>query len=220
MILNEALKKLLTKTTKSNKRRCIVCQQLINETTNSFIFADLNLCRHCFNHFPFIYKRFKIDNHDALVIYQYDATIRKMILELKANADIEMAKVFLTPIREFLKCQYSGFTILPVPSIDSQNCKRGFNHLIEIVRPLELPLQNVFYKAKNWKQSNQKKNTRSQIRKVIKIRNITLNPNKKYLLVDDIMTTGESLKACLRLLDSFLLTKVNVLVISSNCRKG
>lgn len=219
MILKKVFKRLLIRTTGLNTKRCIICQRPLSSLSNNFIFANINLCRKCYNRLPFVYYHFKIEKTDALAIYKYTEELSQLILQLKADGDIEIAKIFLGPIKEFLKCQFAGYTIIPVPSYEGQNKKRGFNHIIEIARPLGLPIVPAFYKAKKWKQSNQKKHSRSQISKVIKLMPEKLDPKKKYLLIDDIITTGSSIKACLHLLDSFHITKVRVLVITYNCRR-
>ena len=43
--------------------------------------------------------------------------------------------------------------------------------------------------------------------------------NKKILLVDDVLTTGSTMKACINLLKNNQVKKLNFLAMSYTCRK-
>ena len=65
----------------------------------------------------------------------------------------------------------------------------------------------------NYKQSEQSADNRSNIKNIIEIKNVDLR-DKKILLVDDVITTGNTLKACINLLISKGAKSVKILTLS------
>lgn len=207
--------KLWTKTiasiTKDN--RCLYCGRVIDLRRTDSIYAKFGLCQFCYQKLPFVYKKLKIEKYFGLGIYRYDGVVKEALLDLKVNGDIELSKTFLGPIRDYLKTKYLGCTLIPIPSIEKQNKKRGFNHVVEIAKVLDLPIQNCLIKDGYWKQSSKKQSNRTGVRNVLKI-NTQLDTRKRYLLIDDIMTTGETIKACIKLLEKQGCKRIEFLVIA------
>ena len=132
--------------------------------------------------------------------------------------DIALGMVFLTPFKNYIHCLYRDYIILPIPSTKKADKQRGFNHVIEIFKILDLKIKEVFYKAKDYKQTSQRFEKRSEVNKVIKIKS-TLDKSKKYLLVDDVITSGSTIKTCIELLRKQGIKSIKVLVICDNYRK-
>lgn len=132
--------------------------------------------------------------------------------------DIALGMVFLTPFKNYIQCLYRDYIILPIPSTKKSDKQRGFNHVIEIFKILDLKIKEVFYKAKDYKQTSQRFEKRSEVNKVIKIKS-TLDKSKKYLLVDDVITSGSTIKTCIELLRKQGIKSIKVLVICDNYRK-
>lgn len=197
---------------------CLICHKEITFFNNSRL-DNIDLCKTCYNKLPTIYKKFKIGKIKAMAVYNYSDFIKQLILKLKAKGDLELAKCFLSPIKEHIKNSYSNYTLIPGPSSERQNTQRGYNHVVEIFRVLDLPIAQVLYKKEGYKQSNQTKMLRHQIAKHLIIDKFKIVPKNRYLLVDDIITSGETLKACIELLKSCGVKKIKVLVIAYNCRK-
>ena len=164
---------------------------------------------------PFIYQRFKIEDVRCLAIYRYDGLIKDSLLALKVHGDIAIAKIFLGPIKNYLKSEYQGYQIVPTPSLASHDKKRGFNHVQEIFKVLDMPIKPLISKTKNWKQSDQHFDKRSNVRNILKI-NGPVDPKQKILLVDDILTTGETLRASIKLLRKEGVKEIRVLAISKH----
>ena len=195
----------------TNYKYCEVCHKQISP---NFILANSNICKYCFQKMPLIYKSFKIDGIDCMCLYKYNQTVREIILRIKGYYDIELAKVFITPIRNYLKFKYLNYTILPAPSTKSSNTKRGFNHVVEMFKPLGFPILNCFKKKSNYKQSDQSKYNRLNISNIIQLDTSNLSLSKKYLIVDDIATTSNTIRTCIRLLKLNNINNIKVLLIS------
>ena len=79
-----------------------------------------------------------------------------------------------------------------------------------------MPIIKCFRKDIQWKQSDKHKSERAQIQNVIKIDKSKLFGVKKVLVVDDVLTSGSTIKAMVSQIPSDISKKV--LVLSSNCR--
>ena len=65
---------------------------------------------------------------------------------------------------------------------------------------LNLPMLNILYKSEQYKQSDHKARDRHLISKYLKVSDLEKVKNKKILLVDDVVTTGSTLKAAIELI--------------------
>lgn len=83
----------------------------------------------------------------------------------------------------------------------SQTQKRGYIPNYEILKHLQLEvLENVLEKTQAYKQSTMHRSTRDNVKHVIVLKNHEYIKNQKILLFDDLVTTGNTLKACYDLL--------------------
>ena len=94
--------------------------------------------------------------------------------------------------------------------------ERRFNHLEEIFKSLKMPIIKCFQKCCEWKQSDKKLSERANIQKVIKIDKSLLKGVKRVLIVDDVLTSGSTIRTMIKQIPSNIDKKV--LVLSSNCR--
>ena len=78
---------------------------------------------------------------------------------------------------------------------------------------------NLLRKKYHFKQSNLSKNEREKIIDKLEIIDGFRVKNKKILLVDDVLTTGSSIKSTIRLIIKYHPKDIKVLVLAHNCRK-
>lgn len=104
--------------------------------------------------------------------------------------------------------------IVPAPSHESKNIERGFNHVVEMFRCLDMKILDMFSKNKDVSQHNLSYIERQKIKDIIYLKNNANIENKKILLVDDILTTGATLKACINLLRPLKPKEIRILVLS------
>ena len=198
--------------------KCLVCSSYVESSLNNLICNNKSICQTCFaNMKPFV-KRIKIDSIKGVLLYSYNDFTRSLILQIKANYDLELAKHILSPLKLFLKENYKKFTLVPIPSTKTSNKFRGFNHVEAIFSQLGLPIINLFEKVGNYKQANTKFEMRSQISDKIKLINGVEIPSK-IVIIDDIITSGSSLKAVLSILKDKGVKNLTFLIVADNCRK-
>ena len=150
--------------------------------------------------------RFKVGDVKAMALYEYSEAFRSALYQLKGCGDIELAKSFLSYFLPVLKLTFHGYVIVPAPSSKSHDERRGFNQVVEIAKPLGLPIINVLAKDEVEKQSSLSRELRLEVGKHIR-------------LLDDVYTTGSTVKACLRLLKLAKPKRLRVLVVAKTPTK-
>lgn len=197
----------------------MICKKKYNYFSFFYRINDESIiCEQCFSSFPVIHKTHHLFDTEIYSIYAYSVPVNSYLMDLKMKNDITLSGVFLSPFKNFIEHKYHDYIILPVPSTKKSDKKRGFNHIEEISKVLNLKTKKAFIKTQDYKQTSQRFENRKNIENVIKL-NIKLDKTKKYLLVDDVITSGNSIKTCLNLLRKQGINKVKVLVVSDNYHK-
>lgn len=122
-----------------------------------------------------------------------------MIFQVKENKDVTLAPVFLHPYISFLRKICEEKTVVLVPSSDKKTKSRGFEPLREFYKELGVEMLSPFEKD-DVKQSERNGSQRSRIKNHIRLIHPEMIIDKDILLIDDVCTTGYSLKACIDLL--------------------
>lgn len=197
---------------------CPLCKKLhrSDDSLNNLFNDAFVLCYNCFSTFKVIFKRFKIDDCMGLAIYDYQS-IKDHLFRLKGLYDISVAPIFLERFIFYLNILYEGYLIVRVPSSLQDDLKRGFNHVDKIFENLKSKRKNFFYKNRHYKQSDQPYENRHLIKDVIKV-DKGIKTQGKILLIDDVLTTGQTMKTCLNLAKKLGAKKIKILVLSMVCR--
>lgn len=181
---------------------CKVC----NKELNDFFINDVfnmhkhSLCYKCFNKFPLINKITIINDYECLSLYEYKDIIKDLIFQLKGLKDYELKDVFLEYFIDLLEFKYKGYVIVYAPSFHQDDLDRGFNHVEAIFSSLKNKKIKIFSKKEKYKQSEQLYSERKNIFKYISLDKSSLKGLNKVLIVDDVLTSGNTLKALSSLL--------------------
>lgn len=148
---------------------------------------------------------------------------RRMILELKYRRGFYMIPdlVLLTRKAEGYREFLEGAVIVPVPLHFLRHQRRGFNQSLVLAKAVtrgvsRCRVRNLLKRIRNTKtqtrlrRSDRKKNIENAFalrRKVI------IDPGERYLLFDDVFTTGSTLNACARVLLQSGASRVDVATI-------
>ena len=161
------------------------------------------------------FKNFKFYGVNALALFPYNEKLKQMIYLLKGCKDYEMRECLFKMFRIELKIKYRNYYIVCAPSYATKDKERGFNHVEAIFSQLNLPILNILEKNKDVTQHNLNFHKRKNIDEVIKLKDdFSSIDGKKILLVDDIMTTGGTMKRCLELVKSQRPKKIKILVLA------
>ena len=193
---------------------------------------DEGLCCKCANllekcaKFEIINTNRNMHFERLIYIFNYEGMIRRLILDYKFN---EKAYIYVSFVKFILKNKKifeilkSYDTIIPVPISKKRMKERGYNQSLLIAREisqiLHIELQeNCLLKTKNIiEQSKLNKEQREQnIQNVYELKNGQILTNKKILLIDDIYTTGSTVRECSKILQSGKPKAIDVLVLAKD----
>ena len=172
------------------------------------------LCSRCAEEFKPRLRKSKFAGHTLYWLYEYNEAFRSTLYTLKGCGDYELKDVFLSRQAPLLKLRFRGYEIVPAPSYHERDEVRGFNHVEAIFASLGLPIRPYLRKTADKKQADSSKEERKQIGKFIAITEGAKIKGKKILFVDDVLTTGSTLKACVSLLASKGAKRVETLVLA------
>lgn len=185
---------------------CKICNNELEIGSNIFeyFFDDDVICKKCRNQFEVHNKYIEVGNVKIYCLYVYNDYFERVMFWFKECLDIYLKDVFIYRYIKYINNKYDGYTIVYVPSSEKKNKNRTFIALEEIFSNLTLNKVNCLYKISDIKQNIKSMNERSEISKHIVIDKTKLKNIEKVLLVDDVCTSGNSIKAAYTLLKEYI----------------
>lgn len=184
------------------------------------------ICPKCFYNINKEFKYAKIKEKDFYLYYigKYEGNIRKLLLKFKFKESSYLANTFIEIIaknKEFVECIQQYDYIVPVPMHETNKRIRGYNQTELLAEKIKEKfkidyINDILFKEKlNKKQSTLSERERIEnVRNIYKLKNGHGIKNKKVLLLDDIYTTGSTVKSCIQELKKSQVKVVDVLVIA------
>lgn len=152
-------------------------------------------------------------------LYDYSEFIKQQIYLFKGCSDYEMKDIFLNLFIKELKIYYKGYKIIPIPSYKNDDEIRGFNHVVEVFKQMGLDLYQVIEKTEHFKQAKKSAKERQSIKKYLQLNNTKQLTKNRVLIVDDIYTTGATIKAAINLVEKLNPKEIKVLVLAKTKNK-
>ena len=197
------------------KRICKICfKDIKDDNLAAFINPKLCLCKKCYERLMPKFINFKVKNYSAISIYQYDEEIRTLLYQFKGCFDIELAGIFLDRYCTYYRYRFVGYTIIPVPSFAMDDEIRGFNHVQEMFSFLKLPMQIALVKTEHFKQASHNSEQRKEISNYLELKDNVNLAGKKVLIVDDVFTTGSTMKSAIKLIEKLHPKDIKIMVMS------
>ncbi len=201
---------------KTQSNECLICfEPLLKEISFVHIIKSLPVCSHCLKQFKILNIHILFHHYPLQILYLYNTFFQSLLYQYKGLYDYALKDTFLCLFSDELIKKYSDYVIVVAPSSQEDNLVRGFAPMEMIAKTIH---QNVFtglYKKEKYKQSDLRYQDRKKMKEKIGIKNGKQLKGKKILIIDDVITSGNTLLTCLSLV---LLQKpqcVELLVLST-----
>ena len=182
------------------------------------------MCKECLKKLDYVANKFKVSDYKANAVYFYNDYMKKMIGDYKFNRNTSLSKVFASILFDYARINnlFDVDYILPSPSSKNTINNRGFDHIRlitdQFIGKTDCKYLQDFKKVKNTKaQHNLDKMDRSLNLKGAFEINKDLT-GKSVLLIDDLITTGNTALEIIKELEKVNIKEVIVLAITSERR--
>lgn len=200
---------------------CKICFKTIKIDDFCRLFSkNICICAACQELLEPKFISFKVNQYKALAIYEYSDYIKNLIYLYKGCFDYEMREVFLNLFYKELKILYSGYIVIPIPSYKEDDETRGFNHVVEAFNYLGLKMMPIIVKTAHHKQAEKGAKKRKEINKFLALSESPDLSMKRVLLVDDIYTTGSTMKSAINLVEKLNPKEIKILVLAKTKDKN
>ena len=210
-----------------NPNTCLACKLIIEPSLHY-------LCLSCqyqllsYEESPWSDKRmshYNLEVSDVFVLYRYsqNSPIQQLIKSLKYSRQEQVAKYLFLHANRRLTLPQTIDLICCVPIHKKKRKKRGYNQLSLFCKLLAKQLQRPFAEdlfIKNKERKSQSELNRSSREKnesfEISINNHYLDHHKNLLIVDDLITTGATMRNMLASIPKHNSIKISILCLASS----
>lgn len=196
--------------------KCLYCDEEINEYTLYDLFFEQDLlCRKCREKMKFHHVKYHLDELEVEAFYEYESLFKDLLLQYKECYDEALSEIFLYKIEDYIRLKYLGYQILYVPSSKRKKEERGFDHLGLIFNKLGLKEVKGLRLKEELSQTGKNYMQRQSMLDNYIYEGKRLN---KVLIVDDVCTSGSSLKGVYKALNGNF-KKCKAIVLAKTCIK-
>lgn len=181
---------------------------------NIFKISRGTICDYCFREFDVLWEKTKNEGVEYVHLYLYNEHLKTNLYRLKGLGDIELAPVFIERFVSLLKVKYFNHVLVSAPSAIESETERGYNHVEKLFSSLNRPFLVLFRKKFDFKQSDLNYAARQNVIHKIEVINGERVKNKHILIVDDLHTTGATIRAMISLIRPFKPKSIKVLTIA------
>ncbi|MBS4219321.1 ComF family protein [Bacillus sp. FJAT-49711] len=192
-----------------NEKPCTICSRPLMELDSKFI--SQQTCLDCvrWEQDP----RWKGTLDKNISIYVYNHFLKDLIAQFKFRGDYELAKAFSPEISAQLKSlEYD--LLVAIPLSDERLKERGFNQSEALARETGFITWDLLIRTHSEKQSKKSREERLLQQQVFDVKQPAMIPGKSILLIDDIYTTGSTLRQASKILKQAGAKQVRSLTIA------
>lgn len=142
----------------------------------------------------------KVQDVKVFVFYVYNRFLEGLLFQYKEGRDRALAHVFFDEIRTYIERTYRRHTLILMPSSMEKTRERGFYPMAEMLEGIRMNKLCPFLKTDNIKQSAQRFVQRTRIQEHIVLNPHVILPEGPLLLIDDVMTSGSTMRTAYQLL--------------------
>lgn len=175
---------------------CLLCEQSIASTPSWQSLLGLhkqtNICQDCSKKFQRADNKEECDILDQVTsLYTYNEAMRDYLHHYKFLQDVQLAHVFAHELRSYLPAKA---IIVPIPMHPEKKIQRTFAHVDELLKSAGIPYTHLLEKLDTEAMGEKSKAQRLAMKPLFAIKEGTIIQPTTYILVDDIYTTGTTLR--------------------------
>ena len=178
---------------KKSIQDCLLCGQPLQSaiTWSTLLTRQFppTICERCDSKFERITEQ---QEEDVISLYHYNEAMKDYIHRYKFMHDVVLAHVFRAQLHAHLA--NVAAIIVPVPMHEQNVKKRTFSHLDEILRAADLPFEQFLTKTTTETQIGKTREQRMNSERLFEVIENKKIRNKAIIIVDDIYTTGTTIK--------------------------
>ena len=203
-----------------SKDYCYICKDEL--------YSKKYVCNDCMSYFPAVDGIKYIEEVKCYYPYIYEGKLKELIHKYKFKDSIYLYKVFGELLSDYITEKQIDFDIvIPVPLSRRKMYSRGYNQVELIADYIAKKLKrtmvkNGVVKIKNTKDQHllSTKDRNKNLSDSFKIEKLNELKDKKILLLDDIVTSGNTIGEIIKLLNSNGIFDIKALVIGSTKKES
>ncbi|WAA09782.1 ComF family protein [Fervidibacillus albus] len=177
------------KLTKITGKTCAICHRPLETVSSQYKKEDL--CLDCYRWEQD--EKWRSVLKKNLSLYVYNAFLAEIIARFKYRGDYVLAKIFAADVLGALQNMKYDF-VTPIPLSNERLFERGFNQAEAIVREAGIRPVHVLSRIHSEKQAKKTREERMHLPDIFSVTDVTQVQGKTVLLIDDIYTTGSTLR--------------------------
>ncbi|QCR31488.1 ComF family protein [Lysinibacillus sp. SGAir0095] len=181
--------------------KCLLCNSPLDEPatwitflTNQFPRTICLLCEEKFE--P--YEAAERTEIPSISLYKYNDQMKDYLHRYKFMHDVILAKVFRLQIQQYLSKKKE--IIVPIPMHQEKLRERTFSQVDELLKEAKIPFKHFLEKTTTESQAEKTREERINAPQIFALKTNQDIQNKEIILVDDIYTTGTTMKHAKRIL--------------------
>ncbi|MBO9129949.1 ComF family protein [Bacillus sp. 165] len=128
-------------------------------------------------------------------VYTYNNWMKEVMKRFKFRGDAAIASLFAERMRRCLQASFTAKSLLiPIPLSPERLYERGFNQAQLLAGQIDHPCIEVLVRTHSEKQSKKSRLERMQMKTIFQVSNHQVIMNQNIVLIDDIYTTGATIR--------------------------
>lgn len=174
--------------------KCLLCNRRLHEAANwKTLFSNQfpkTVCLHCEEKFEPCDAN--VNDKSLTSLYKYNDQMKDYVHRYKFMHDVLLAKVFRHQIQQHLAKKKA--IIVPIPMHPEKLKERTFAHVDELLKEANVPFEHYLKKITSDTQGGKTREQRLNAPQIFTLKENVEPGNKEFILVDDIYTTGTTIK--------------------------
>jgi competence protein ComFC len=175
--------------------QCRVCSRPFCQVENQFRNGDM--CHDCFRWEEDPKWQGALEKNYSLFVY--NDFLKEVIARFKFRGDYVLARIFVELFKMKLN-QLAPDMLVPIPLSDERQFERGFNQAAALITAAGFSPADLLSRVHSEKQSKKSRSERIHLPQVFQVHPDVNIAGKKVVLIDDIYTTGSTLRHAAKLL--------------------